>query len=96
MLHPRWKATIQKEINSILENRTCELVHDIPAGKTPIHVMWIFKSKTGPTGQIEKLKARVVAKRNEQVHGIDYLETFAPVVCWTTIHSIIPLAAKMH
>jgi hypothetical protein len=96
MHHPGWKAAIQKEIDSVLENRTWELVHDIPAGKTPIHVMWIFKSKTGPTGQIEKLKVQVVAKGNEQVHGIDYLETFALMVCWTTIRSIIALAAKMH
>jgi hypothetical protein len=58
--------------------------------------MWIFKSKTGPTGQIKKLKARIIAKNNEQEHGIDYLETFAPMVRWTTIHSIITLAAKMH
>jgi hypothetical protein len=34
--------------------------------------MWIFKSKTGPTGQIEKLKARVVAKENEQLEEIDF------------------------
>jgi hypothetical protein len=57
--------------------------------------MWIFKSKTGPTGQIEKLKARVVAKRNEQSKGIDFLETFAPMVRWATIRSIIALATRM-
>jgi hypothetical protein len=55
--------------------------------------MWIFKAKSSPFGQIEKLKARMVAKGNEQVEGIDYLETFAPVVHWTTIRSVIALAA---
>jgi hypothetical protein len=96
MSHPGWKAVVQKEIDSVLENCIWELVHEIPAGKTPIHAMWIFKSKTGPIGQIEKLKAHVVAKGNEQEHGIDYLKTFVLVVCWTTIRSIIALAAKMH
>jgi hypothetical protein len=57
--------------------------------------MWIFKSKTRPTGQIKKLKAQVVAKGNEQEHGIHYLETFVHVVRWTTIRSIIALVAKM-
>ena len=43
---------------------------------------------------IEKLKARIVAKGNEQTKGIDYLETFALVVRWTTICSIIVLSTS--
>jgi hypothetical protein len=56
--------------------------------------MWIFKTKTGASGSIEKLKARIVTKRNEQEVGIYFYETFASVVCWSTIHSIFALAAR--
>jgi hypothetical protein len=56
--------------------------------------MLIFKAKCNPSGHLEKLKARIVAKGNEQAHGIDYLETFALVVRWTTIRSVIALAAR--
>jgi hypothetical protein len=42
--------------------------------------MWIFKAKSGPIGQFEKLKARVVAKGNEQTEGLDFQETFTLVV----------------
>jgi hypothetical protein len=56
--------------------------------------MWIFKGKCGLDGKLEKLKARIVAKCNEQEAGIDYLETFAPVVRWPIIRSIIALVAR--
>ena len=58
--------------------------------------MWIFKTKSNPSGQVEKLKARIIAKGNEQTEGIDYLETFAPVVRWTTIRTVIALAARQN
>jgi transposase InsO family protein len=92
--HPGWAAAKQKEIDSVLENDTWQLTEHVLPGKTPIHAMWIFKAKYNPSSQIEKLKARIVAKGNEQAHGIDYLETFAPVVRWTTIRSVIALAAR--
>ena len=46
---------------------------------------WISKAKLGPQGNLEKLKARVVAEGNEQTTSINFLETFAPIVCWITI-----------
>ena len=46
-------------------------------------------------GSIEKFKARFVAKRYAQKEGIDYEETFAPVARYTSIRSVISLAAQM-
>jgi hypothetical protein len=56
--------------------------------------MWIFKAKTSPSCQVEKLKARIVVKGNEHAIGIDFSETFAPIVRWSTIRSIISIAAR--
>jgi hypothetical protein len=85
---------IQKEIELVLENNTWQVVDQISIGKHPINAMWIFKAKSNPPGKIEKLKPHIIAKGNEQAKGIDYLETFAPVVCWTMIRSVIALATR--
>ena len=46
-------------------------------------------------GSIEKYKARFVARCFSQKEGIDYEETFAPIARYTSIRTIIALAAKM-
>jgi hypothetical protein len=56
---------------------------------------WIFKIKHAIDGSIEKYKTRFVARGFSQKEGIDYEETFAPVVRYISIRTIIALAAKM-
>ena len=53
--------------------------------------MW--KIKLGPDGEVIKYKARVVAKGYAQKHGVDYEETYAPVVRYSSLRMIIALAA---
>ena len=61
---------------------------------------WIYKIKHAVDGNVEKYKARFVAHGFTQKEGIDYDETFAPVAKYTTIRTIISLAAvfrwKLH
>ncbi len=75
---------MQQEMNSILKNNTwtLQLLLD---GKKPISSKWVYKKKYNTKGQVEKLKARIVARGFEQLHGLDYMETFAPVIKWNTI-----------
>ena len=54
---------------------------------------WIYKIKHAADGSVEKYKARFVAPGFTQKEGIDYDETFAPVSRYTTIRTIISLAA---
>jgi hypothetical protein len=56
---------------------------------------WLFKIKHVVDGGIEKYKARFVAHGFSQKEGIDYEETFAPIARYTSIITIIALAAKM-
>eukprot|EP00253_Pinus_taeda_P004790 PITA_04790 len=55
------------------------------------HQMWVDVV----IEDIEKYKARFVAKGYTQKEGIDYEETFAPVARYTSIRSVISLATKM-
>ncbi len=46
---------------------------------------WAFKCKHYPVGHIKKFKARFCERGDKQLEGIDFFETYAPVVQWTTI-----------
>jgi len=50
-----------KEMESIEKNQTWELTN-LPRGMKPIGVKWIFKTKFKDNGEIDKFKARLVAK----------------------------------
>ena len=64
-------------------------------GKSVVTSKWIYKIKHAADGSIEKYKARFVARGFSQIEGVDYEETFIPVARYTSIRSIIALAASM-
>lgn len=56
---------------------------------------WIYKVKQVADGSVEKYKAIFVARGFSQVEGIEYDETFAPVMRYYSIRSIFALLAQM-
>jgi hypothetical protein len=91
LAHPGWKAAMDEEIEALHKNQTWELVPRTPN----LHVIgskWVFKSKIKPDGSLDHLKARLVAKGYYQVDGVDYIETFSPVIKPGTIRLIITIA----
>ena len=50
---------------------------------------WAFKIKRYPNGLLRKLKARFCVRGDMQIEGVDYFDTFAPVVQWTTIRTLL-------
>ncbi|KAE9588657.1 putative RNA-directed DNA polymerase [Lupinus albus] len=89
--HLGWKAAMGEEIEALHKNQTWELVPRIPN----MHVIgskWVFKSKLKPDGTLDRLKARLVTKGYHQVDGVDYTETFSPVIKPGTIRLIITIA----
>ena len=67
-----------------MKNNTWELVN-LPEGRKLIECKWIFKVKRGSDGDIKRYKAHLVAKRFAQKYGIDYEETLAPVIHYSSI-----------
>ncbi|XP_059072468.1 retrovirus-related Pol polyprotein from transposon TNT 1-94 [Cryptomeria japonica] len=91
--HHAWKLAMDEEYQSIIKNDVWDLVPR-PKGKSIVSSKWLFKIKHNADGNIEKYKARFVARGFSQKEGIDYEETFAPVARYTSIRTIIAIAAS--
>ena len=57
---------------------------------------WIYKHKHHLDGSLARHKARWVVRDFSQQHGIDYDETFSPVVKPTTIRTVLSLTVSRH
>ena len=94
-----WVDAMIEEYKSIMKNDFWEVVPR-PTGKSVVTSRWLYKIKHVADGSVEKYEARFVARGFTQKEGIDYDETFAPVARYTTIRTIISLAAvfrwKLH
>eukprot|EP00253_Pinus_taeda_P027409 PITA_27409 len=66
-----------------------------PSDKSIVTSKWIYDIKHLVDGNIDKYKARFVTRGFSQKEGIDYEETFAPIARYTTIRSLVSLAAIM-
>ena len=89
----QWEQAMQDELDSIKANHTYELV-PLPAGRQAIGCKWVYKIKRHADGSIDRWKARLVAKGYSQLYGIDFTETFAPVVRFSSLRAILALAAS--
>ncbi len=89
-----WMAAMAEEMEALEKNQTWTLT-TLPAGRQPIQNRWVYKLKLNGDGGIRRYKARLVAKGFTQRPGIDFDETFSPVVKHDSLRVVISLTAAM-
>ena len=88
-----WLEAIKDEYNSLMKNNTWELVA-APHGSPVVGSKWVFTLKFNVDGTIKRYKARLVAQGFSQTEGVDYFETFSPVVNQVTLKLVLATAVK--
>ena len=88
-----WEQALAEEHRSIEKAGTYELV-DRPKGRKILRSKYVLKIKRNQDGSINKFKVRLVILGNMQVEGEDYTETFAPVMKYQSLRTILALACE--
>lgn len=87
----QWKAAMKEEMDALHSHGTWTL-ESVPHGSHIIGCKWVFKKKLNADGSVERYKARLCAKGFSQIEGVDYHETFAPVMKYKSQRLLLVLA----
>ena len=68
---------------------------DLPPRARLLNAIWSYHCKHRPDGYLLKHKSRICADGSQQQYGIDYWETYAPVIHWSTIRMVLVLSALL-
>ena len=91
---PKWKEAMQTELKSLEKREVFGKICLTPMGVKPVGYKWVFVRKRNEKNEIVRYKARLVAQGFSQIPGIDYEETYSPVVDATTLRFLVSLTVS--
>lgn len=89
----QWLQAMAEELQAFEENQVWEIV-DIPDNKNVVQCRWVLKKKFDCDSKV-RYRARLVAKGFTQKAGIDYQETFSPVIRHSTLRLLFALSVQL-
>jgi hypothetical protein len=87
-----WRQAMAEEYHSLIKNHTWTLT-PLPLQRSAVECKWTYKHKYHTDDTIARYKARLVAKGYSQQPGIDFTETYSPVVCSDSIRAVLSIIA---
>ena len=63
-----------------------------PVKRKQIMTVWSFKRKRHPDGTLNKYKARLCCHGGQQQWGVNFWETYSPVVSWLAVCTMFTLS----
>lgn len=88
----QWVGAIQNEFKAHEENNTWRLVKRTPEMRL-IDSKWVFRVKKDADGKSHRFKARLCARGFQQKEGIDFKETFSPVIRYDSLRVLLAIIA---
>jgi hypothetical protein len=91
----QWKFAMKDELDAMRVNDVWDVV-DRPKDRKVIGSKYVYKIKENPDGSINKYKARLVAQGFSQIEGVDFEESFAPVIKHIALRTCLALANSLN
>jgi hypothetical protein len=92
----KWEETIQSELASLTKREVFMPMLSTPPSFFPVGYKWVFVPKRNENNDVVRYKARLVAQRFTQRAGINFNETYSPVMSGITFPYLISLAVQKH
>ena len=89
-----WIQAEKKEIESIQRKKVL-LPAKLPRGKKLLRTKWVYRVKYGAGGELKSYKARLVACGYAQIFGVDFDETYSPVIRLTSLRLLFAISAQL-
>ena len=90
----KWKEAIQVELTSLSKREVFGPIVLTPEGIKLVGHKWVFVRKRNENYKIIRYKARLIAQGFSQIPGVDYEETYSPIIDEITFRFLIVMTTN--